>query len=280
MISWYYVQGSERVGPVSEEALKELFLKEEINLESYVWRKGFQNWERIKDVNELNMEAPVDLPVSNLAIVEPVVEKDFEVVAEPMVQVVKQPKPKSTVQEESPEIFLNFNWNSHKEKEELFFIKIGHDRKIHSNSKYFGPYSIHELREAILENRINNHSLIFSPGMPGWIEVGETPLDPKNFSFNIENVLEGPPLLVVLGSEESPVIALMQESGLDQCTLRGIGPFKKGHIAHCSIYSGKSLKAKNLKISIVEYYPKEQKAICNILEISESAKKVMQSYGN
>ena len=62
MVKWYYVQGPDRVGPVSVEALKELFLKEEINPESYVWRKGFQNWERIKDVSELDFSSTQELP--------------------------------------------------------------------------------------------------------------------------------------------------------------------------------------------------------------------------
>jgi hypothetical protein len=56
MVNWYYVLGSERVGPVSVEILKSLFLSDEINSETYIWKKGFQNWEHLKDVGELSFE--------------------------------------------------------------------------------------------------------------------------------------------------------------------------------------------------------------------------------
>ena len=32
MVNWYYVVGSERLGPISVEALKQLFLSDEISL--------------------------------------------------------------------------------------------------------------------------------------------------------------------------------------------------------------------------------------------------------
>ena len=56
MVNWYYVVGSERVGPVSVSALKVLFSNGEITNDTYIWKKGFANWERLKDVAELKLE--------------------------------------------------------------------------------------------------------------------------------------------------------------------------------------------------------------------------------
>jgi hypothetical protein len=192
MVKWYYVQGSERVGPVSEKTLEDLFRQEVLNMESYIWRKGFANWERLKDVSELNFKkAPPVVPVKP--------EKKDKAQNK-----VLEPAPKEAVKKSSPEIVFNFNWNSIGDQEELFFIKIGHDRKQVLESDLYGPYSLKELREAIGEKHINNRTLIFAPGMPGWIEVGQTPLDPKNFNINTTNVLAESPLLMVVNNDSRP----------------------------------------------------------------------------
>ena len=36
---WYYVQGSERVGPVDKTKLSQLFVSGDLNEDSYVWKK-------------------------------------------------------------------------------------------------------------------------------------------------------------------------------------------------------------------------------------------------
>ena len=53
MTSWYYVQGTERMGPVEEKELHNIFIAGTIVPESYVWTKGFANWEKLQDVTEL-----------------------------------------------------------------------------------------------------------------------------------------------------------------------------------------------------------------------------------
>ncbi|MDD4974782.1 MAG: DUF4339 domain-containing protein [Bacteriovorax sp.] len=269
MVSWYYVLGSERVGPVGVETLKDLFLKEEINLESYVWRKGFQNWERIKDVSELDFSTPPEIS-------KPKTERRTDL------KVAKGPEEnkKRNTEESSPEITFNFDWKSVREEEELFFIKIGHDRKAQLVSELFGPYSLIELQDAINDKRINNHSLIFAAGMPGWVEVGDTPLDPKNLKLNTSNVLDEAPLLIVIEHSPKPLVALVQKAGIKKCTLLGAGPFQAGKVVMCSMYSGSALKAKNLKLNIEEYNPREQKVLCSVIEINESAKKIMQNYAD
>ena len=175
MINWYYVQGSERVGPVGFETLKELFLKDEINSESYVWRKGFQNWERIKDVTELDFSSSEEVEVK--------LERRAEKAA---VQIEKETPKKHS----SPEIHFNFDWSNVRGEEELFFVKVGHDRKTILDTELYGPYSMDEIHSAIDDKRINNHSLVFAAGMPGWLELGDTPLDPKNLKVNSDKVLD------------------------------------------------------------------------------------------
>jgi hypothetical protein len=247
MINWYYVQGSERIGPVGEETLRDLFHKEVLNLESYVWKKGFQNWERLKDVSELNFSHN------------------------------SQSKNVSPVQN-SPEINLNFEWRTIRDEDEIFFIKVGYDRKAQMDSDLFGPYSLTELREAITEKRINNRTLIFAAGMPGWIEVGDTPLDPINMNINSTKVKGSTPLLLVAANDPLPIIALIDEAGVSECTILGSGSFQAGSVWLCSIYLGAHLKAKNIKINIEEYSPMFQKAVCKIIEIDDQARKVIQNY--
>lgn len=271
MINWYYVQGSERVGPVNEEALKDLFQKEVLNLESYVWRKGFANWEKLQDVSELNFtKAPA---------VEPVKEEKKERKQDKKHEVSKKEEPKKE-KESSPEIILNFDWNAVGDEEELFFIKIGRDRKQQLGSNLYGPYSLRELQDALEEKRINNRTLIFAAGMAGWVEVGQTPLDPKNLKINATKFLDETPLLMVVNNEPHPLITLVQQAGTKECILLGAGAFQAGKVVLCSMYSGTALKAKNLKLTIKEYRPLEQKVLCNVIEISESAKKIMQNYAD
>ncbi|MGZ3787602.1 MAG: DUF4339 domain-containing protein [Bacteriovorax sp.] len=258
MVNWYYVQGSERVGPVGEDALRDLYKKHVLNEESYVWKKGFQNWEHLKNVKELDFAKQG--PGKSLAL--------EEVQAE-----VK-------IEESSPEVTFIFDWHKVKDSEEIFFIKVGRDRKTNLESKCFGPYSLIELRESLEEKRINNRTLIFTPGLSGWIEVGETPLDPKNFNVNISHVQDSAPLIMVMDHGAQPIVALVDHAGNKECTLLASGPFKMGNQLLCSIYMGSTLKAKNIKINVEEYDPKRQKAICKILDMNDNARKIMQNYAN
>jgi len=249
MVNWYYVRGSERVGPVSVEVLRDLFTRQELNLESYVWRKGFQNWERLKDVAELDMSGKAPAAV---------LEQSEEAA--------------------SPEMEFKFDWKKIREDEELFFLKIGSDRKNLIDAEYFGPYSLNELKEAKEEHRINDKTLIYAVGLKGWIEAGNTPLNPIKLDVSLDQVKDEAPLLFVMENDPLPLIALVDKAGTKECTILGAGPFKTGSEKLCSIYTGKDLKAKNIKINIEEYEPKHQRAVCKIVEINEDARKVIQNY--
>lgn len=273
MTNWYYVQGSERVGPVNEESLRSLFQKEVINSESYIWKKGFANWERLKDVSELDFSQAPAAVTAEVKVEKKEGRKEDKKAAAAKAEVLAE-------KESSPEVIFNFDWKTVRTEEEVFFIKIGHDRKAHPVSDLYGPYSLNELKEALDERRINNHTWIFAAGMPGWVEVGQTPLDPKNLKLNTEHVLDEAPLLLVVKNDPLPLIALVQVAGVKKCTLLGAGPFQTGKVVLGSIYSGTTLKAKNLKLTIDEFKPHEQKALCSINEINEAAKKIMQNYAN
>lgn len=257
MTNWYYVQGSERVGPVNEDSLRDLFHKDVISADSYIWRKGFANWERLKDVHELDF--------SKSAVIEKTLETEEPVAEE---------------EQSSPELVFNFDWQSLRNEDECFFIKIGHDRRTVPESDLFGPYSLNELKEALEDKRINHHTLIFAAGMPGWIEIGQTPLDPTNLKINMSHIIDETPLLLVLSNDHLPLIALIQEAGVKNCTLLGAGPFLEGKVLLGSIYSGTTLKAKNIKLTIDHYNSKEQKINCTINEINDDAQKIMKNYAN
>ena len=54
---WYYLdEAHEQMGPVSVVALRELWSRGSLRLDSYVWSTGMEQWERVEDLPELNSE--------------------------------------------------------------------------------------------------------------------------------------------------------------------------------------------------------------------------------
>ena len=53
-VSWYFVVGRRRIGPVSTEAILRRMARGEIGKGTYVWRAGFEGWRRLPTVAELN----------------------------------------------------------------------------------------------------------------------------------------------------------------------------------------------------------------------------------
>jgi hypothetical protein len=51
---WYYLdQNHQQVGPVSIIALRELWKRGKLELNSYVWSEGMAKWEKVDDLSEL-----------------------------------------------------------------------------------------------------------------------------------------------------------------------------------------------------------------------------------
>ncbi|OIQ19101.1 MAG: hypothetical protein BM556_07400 [Bacteriovorax sp. MedPE-SWde] len=157
MTKWYYVENGERVGPVEESDLESLIKTGTLNSDGYVWKKGFDNWVKLQDVEELT---------HLLNIVD-----DEPPVMNAMPPVIDEVEAKE------------FSWDSLKNTDKVISIKIGLDRG--SDQVEYGPYTLNELKKSYDENRINDKTLVFIPGMKEWIFLAETPI--------YENVFGGLP---------------------------------------------------------------------------------------
>ena len=49
---WFLVVKRERIGPMTEQEVRERFERGEIKAKTYAWRQGFSKWERIRDIPE------------------------------------------------------------------------------------------------------------------------------------------------------------------------------------------------------------------------------------
>lgn len=270
MVNWYYVLGSERIGPVDVEILKNLFLKDEINLETYVWKKGFQNWERLKEVSELRFQESDSDNESIAALVEEI--------KRPEVAVAKSPVKKEELR--SPEISFNFDWRKVKESDEIFFIRIGKDRKNFDGSEIYGPYTQVEIKEAISEKRMNFQTLIFSPGMSSWTKIQDTPLNENYNGVNQTLGISEVPLVIVFNYSPLPLITIVKKAGTKEGILLGSGPFVdfENQTALATLYVGSEIKVKNLQIKINNYDLKDQSINCQFLDLNQDAKRIMLNH--
>ncbi|AUN99317.1 DUF4339 domain-containing protein [Bacteriovorax stolpii] len=272
MVNWYYVVGSERVGPVSVEALKQLFLNNEITNETYIWRKGFQNWERLKDVTELSFESE-----------EPAVEIETPMPAPtPLPQRRAEVKREEPVRQEgpsSPDVQFNFDWRSTKENDELFFVRIGKDRKA-SDSDIFGPYSMTELKEALKEKRINLQTLVFAPGMSSWVKIEETPLNDKHRPGSTSIALNEQPLMLVFDYSPLPLVTMVKKAGVKDGVLLGAGPFLEftNKTVKASLYVGSEIKARDVQVIVQNYDKRDQSIECLFMDLNQDAKRIMLNH--
>jgi hypothetical protein len=133
--SWYFVEKGNRLGPVSLDELIQKVKTKSLNESDFVWRKGFDNWRKIKDCSELTdaLHATPEIP-------------------------------------EIPELVFDMAQINLDEK--LFLVKIGPDRG-GQNEKEYGPYSLNMLKTLHKDNRVNGKTLVFAPGMNEWRFLGE-----------------------------------------------------------------------------------------------------------
>jgi hypothetical protein len=138
--NWYYVHNGNRQGPVAFEVLETMISKVELKNEDYVWKKGFENWKKIKDVPEL--------------------------------QVCSEPEASSIP--EMPETPAHeISLSELGEDDRSIFIRIGSDRG--GASSDYGPFSIKQLKKLNKENRINGKTSIFIKGMKDFKILGDFP---------------------------------------------------------------------------------------------------------
>jgi hypothetical protein len=245
MTNWYYVQGTERVGPVEESALHNVFNDGIIQEDSFVWTKGFANWEKLKEVDELKYFLE---------------------------------KPKSVLnQKESPEVQFNFNWKNIGANEEIFFIKTGQDRMTKSQ-KTMGPYSLKELSAAFFQKRINEQTYIYSPGMLYWERLGAIPTIQKLWNLGDQTgcLLEtNSPNLMVIDRKPLPVISLIKEVVGNSIDIMCAQHMAEGDLLLTSLYKNEELKAKNIILKVVKVNQLTQTIECDISDLDFNNKKIL-----
>ncbi len=144
MSEWYYVQGSDRVGPKTIQEMGELVKSGRLDEDSYVWTVGFDNWARLGDVDELSSLASHDEMPPALEDLPPVIE-EVEV--------------------------RQYSWETLGAYDKVINIKIGLDRG--GEEVEYGPYTIDEIKRAFREKRINAKTLVFIPGEHEWQFLSE-----------------------------------------------------------------------------------------------------------
>ncbi len=187
--NWYYVQDNERIGPVEEDELKNLFDTDVLLGESFVWKKGFENWKNLKEIEELKYFFEDNIPqvteTEDVQLSE-IIDQDIpleEIISDESSDVVDEGdtgheiiKPE-IINEEKLE---HIDWNDMDYDQRKFSIKIGIDRN-RAEAEY-GPFSLNMIKQMYEEKRVNAKTLIFTPGMDDWIFLADLEIFGKLFS--------------------------------------------------------------------------------------------------
>lgn len=134
---WYYVQEGQRQGPIEFDAILKLYQNNSLSENDFVWTKGFENWKKIKDIEEFSVSTP-EVP-------------------------------------EELEVEKEVIWNLTELKTDIniIFVRVGVDRS--SAPQEYGPFSLDLMRRLYNENRINAKTQVFIQGMSEWIFLAEMP---------------------------------------------------------------------------------------------------------
>lgn len=169
---WYYVQKGNRHGPVAIEVIGAMFTSGELKSEDYVWKKGFENWKKIKDVSELESRSSSSV-VTEIPVAAPSM------------------------------TYKEVNLKKLKDEDRVIYVRIGIDRGGATND--YGPFNLKQLKQLFNENRINGKTLIFIQGTKEWRILGDLPEYQEVFH-------EAPPIIEELerrSAERRPFIARM-----------------------------------------------------------------------
>jgi hypothetical protein len=141
--NWYYVQKGNRHGPVAQEVLESMVSNQELSPDDFIWKKGFDNWKKIRDVSELNIKSKPNYPSEpEIPVSPPTMKNDF------------------SLKDLAPD-------------ERAIYIRIGNDRG--GASSDYGPFSIQQLKQLFKENRVNGKTFMYTRGMRDWKLLGELP---------------------------------------------------------------------------------------------------------
>ena len=245
MSSWYYVQGTERMGPVDQSELHNIFKSGNINRESYVWTKGFVNWERLSDVSEL--------------------------------QYYFEEEKIESLSSHPPEAKFYFDWQSFSKTEEVFFILTGKDRN-GENEEIIGPYSLNELQGAFEQKRINEKTYIYTPGMHQWERIGciVTICNLWKISHqNTNEITKRIPNFVILDRKPIPVVSLIKNIKDSTITILCSQHVFEGEELNITLYKEEKLVGKNITLKVIGVNQFKQTVDCDFSELEEKNKKII-----
>lgn len=141
--NWYYVQKGNRHGPVAAEVIEKMITDQDLKADDFVWKKGFDNWKKIKDVSELQTQS-----------------------------VVPEPEP-FVVPPQIKEISKERSFKDLSEDERVIYVRIGADRG--GAPTEYGPYNIKQVKQLFKENRINGKTSVFIKGSQDYKLLADYP---------------------------------------------------------------------------------------------------------
>jgi hypothetical protein len=144
--NWYYVQKGNRHGPVAIEVIESMIQNQELKTEDFVWKKGFENWKKIKDVSELQVESTPAPAAPSMEI--------------PKAPVAPAPKKEISLKDHNPD-------------DNIIWIRVGTDRGAPPTE--YGPYSINLMKRLFKENRINGKTEVFIKGSDNYKLLADLP---------------------------------------------------------------------------------------------------------
>lgn len=180
-INWYYVENNDRVGPVDNEQLKNIIQEKKLDGDSYVWRKGFDNWQYIKNVEELAALLQENISTDTHDLPDFEQEQKSE-----QTQISAQDEDNFEIEnqrDEPTDVFSTktpFDWSIVSFEERIISIKTGIDRN--TEETVYGPFSLEMIKRLFEQKRISEKTLIFTPGLENWMFLADIPIYGELFS--------------------------------------------------------------------------------------------------
>ncbi|MCB9091879.1 MAG: DUF4339 domain-containing protein [Halobacteriovoraceae bacterium] len=147
---WYYVEEGERKGPISKEEIFKLMQSGSLDAQSFVWTKGYDNWKKIEEVDELEN-------THHDGATQPSLSSMDNTGTEELV-------PKKQVEK------TQLNFQKIDPNARMIYLKTGLDRG--GRGHEYGPFNLSMVKKLYKQNRINGKTLVFYPGLDVWRVLG------------------------------------------------------------------------------------------------------------
>ena len=142
---WYFVEDGEKKGPFAKIDIGKYIEIGRISGDSYLWKKGFSDWKKLKDIEGLQN-----------------IKEEDALIGERTQPFLKMPE-----LSDSPKA-LTFDKIDPNARQ--IFIKTGLDRG--TIAQEFGPFNLPMLQKLYKGKRINARTLVFFPGLDVWRILG------------------------------------------------------------------------------------------------------------